>query len=294
MRYAAGEVTNHRGRAMPDIRLILTDIDGTILPYGQTRVGERCLDAFHAAMDAGLRVGPASGRGLRWIPPLLRDDGSCCATALASNGMEVYLDGCEVHKELLPHDALRSLADVLRGMPGCGLVCFDDVTPELVVGSREELTRCFPSYGRSCVSVDDVPRIDIVKANVFSDDTVTLMHELADRLAALIPQLDFDVPRAGWLNVLTRGWGKGPAIDVLCGRLGIGLDQVAVFGDGGNDVSMLSYVPLSFAVSGATRDAKDAARYLIGACEDDAVPMAIEALVRGEVPPHTASSCHLH
>ena len=62
-----------------------------------------------------------------------------------------------------------------------------------------------------------------------------------------------------------------------------------MFGDGGNDVSMLSYVPLSFAVSGATPDAKDAARYLIGACEDDAVPMAIEALVQGEMPSQVTS-----
>ena len=205
MRYPAGEEANQWERAMPDVRLILTDIDGTILPYGQARVGERCLGAFHAAMDAGVRVGPASGRGLRWIPPLLGGDASCCATALASNGMEVYLDGCEVHRELLPHDALRALADTLRGMPGCGLVCFDGMTPDLVVGSREELMRCFPSYGRSCVSVDDIPRIDIVKANVFLDGTIAQMHELADRLAALIPRLGFDVPQAGWLNILTRG-----------------------------------------------------------------------------------------
>ena len=278
---------------MPDVRLILTDIDGTILPYGQARVGERCLRSFRVAMDAGVRVGPASGRGLKWIPPLLGGDAAYCATALASNGMEVYLDGREVHRELLPHDALRALAGILRGMPGCGLVCFDDVTPDLIVGSREELTCCFPSYGRSCVPVDDVPSIDIVKANVFFDGTIAQMHELADHLASLIPRLDFDVPQPGWLNILTRGWGKGPAIDVLCERLGIGVDQVAVFGDGGNDVSMLSYVPLSFAVRGATPDAKDAARYLIGACEDDAVPEAIEALVQGEMPQHTPVPSHV-
>ncbi|WP_303133405.1 HAD family hydrolase [uncultured Olsenella sp.] len=73
-------------------------------------------------------------------------------------------------------------------------------------------------------------------------------------------------------------------VDVLCERLGIGLDQVAVFGDGGNDVNMLEHVPLSFAVEGATPEAKAAASWRLGRVEDEAVADAIEALVRGEMP----------
>ena len=44
------------------IKLILTDIDGTIMPYGKRQVTQRCRAAFHAAMDAGILVGSASGR----------------------------------------------------------------------------------------------------------------------------------------------------------------------------------------------------------------------------------------
>ena len=47
------------------IKLILTDIDGTIMPYGKRQVTQRCRSAFHAAMDAGILVGPASGRCIR-------------------------------------------------------------------------------------------------------------------------------------------------------------------------------------------------------------------------------------
>jgi hydroxymethylpyrimidine pyrophosphatase-like HAD family hydrolase len=54
-----------------DFKLILTDIDGTILPYGQPCINERCRSAMHAALDAGICIGPASGRGHRWIDPSL-------------------------------------------------------------------------------------------------------------------------------------------------------------------------------------------------------------------------------
>ncbi|WP_303133398.1 HAD family hydrolase [Olsenella phocaeensis] len=267
-----------------DVRLILTDIDGTILPYGQKVVGRRTLAAFHRALDAGLRIGPASGRGHQWIAPLLGGDEACCATALASNGMQVYLDGELVHEELLTQGALRRLAKAVAGIGGAGAVVFDDATPLLVQGSLDDLEACFPSYAARCRVVDDVPVASAVKANVFLDGDLAAMHELADRLASELPELAFDVPQPGWINVMTAGWGKGPAIDVLCERLGIGLDQVAVFGDGGNDVSMLEHVPLSFAVEGAAPEAKAAASRQLGRVEDEAVAGAVDALVRGEMP----------
>ena len=69
------------------VKLILSDIDGTILPWGHKVVSERTRAAFHAAMDAGLAVGPASGRFHSWIPAFFDGDEACCATAIATNGL---------------------------------------------------------------------------------------------------------------------------------------------------------------------------------------------------------------
>ena len=77
------------------VKLILTDIDGTILPAGEHAVSPRTVAAFHAAIDAGMLVGPASGRGYAWIPPFFGDE-ACCAMALATNGLQVYLGGEKV------------------------------------------------------------------------------------------------------------------------------------------------------------------------------------------------------
>ena len=46
------------------IKLVLSDIDGTLLPRGNAEVDRRVVEAFHALLDAGLAVGPASGRAL--------------------------------------------------------------------------------------------------------------------------------------------------------------------------------------------------------------------------------------
>lgn len=267
-----------------DIRLILTDIDGTILPYGKDQVSERTRAAFHAALDAGIHVGPASGRGFSYIPRSFGGDAACSATCLATNGMQVYLDGDLVHQQFLPRACIVRIAELVRDLPHAGLLCFEDGVPVLVEGDVADLALSFPAYARACEFAGTVPPHDVEKANVFvgagMDETRAVFECLAERVEGV----GLNLPMAGFLNVTPVGWSKASGIDVLCERLGIGLDQVIVFGDGGNDVEMLEHVPNSVAVAGAASEAAAAARWHIGHCEDDAVAAAIEALVAGEWP----------
>ena len=44
------------------IKLVLSDMDNTIVPLGAGRVSDRVRDAVHACLDAGVRFAPATGR----------------------------------------------------------------------------------------------------------------------------------------------------------------------------------------------------------------------------------------
>lgn len=270
--------------ARPNTRLILTDIDGTILPYGQRCVSERTRNAFHAARAAGLQVGPASGRGFSYIPTSFGGDATCSATCLATNGMQVFLDGELIHQELLPREPLVAMADLLRDVAHAGLICFENGVPLLVEGDVADLEQTFRMYARECRDVTAVPNHGIEKANVFVNGSLEDTRLLLEHLAAHIDGVGFDLPMKGFLNVTPVGWSKASGIDVLCGALGIGLDQVVVFGDGGNDVEMLAHVPHSACVADAAPEAAAAARYCVGRCEDEAVASAIEALAAGLWP----------
>ena len=96
------------------IKLVLSDIDGTLLPRGNAEVDHCVVEAFHALLDAGLAVGPASGRALPAILPAFAGDQACVATALATNGMQVYAAGKLVHEEYLDHEGLAQLAAAVR------------------------------------------------------------------------------------------------------------------------------------------------------------------------------------
>ena len=188
---------------MPDIRLILTDIDGTILPYGQREVSMRTRAAFHAALDAGIRVGVATGRGHGWLAPLFGGDEACCDTAVATNGNEIVLDGRTLRVARMEHAELSLVADFVGSVAGAGLLCFSGDTPLLVRGSCNDLALVMPSYAAACVPVDTVPFRPIVKANVFfapglaDEGGLELTALLAEQLEEAVPALDFDVPQRG-------------------------------------------------------------------------------------------------
>jgi Cof subfamily protein (haloacid dehalogenase superfamily) len=268
----------------PDIRLILSDIDGTLLPFGQRVVSDRVREAFHAALDAGIHVGPASGRGISHVTPSFAGDVACTATALATNGMQVYLDGKLIHEEHVAHDALVHVCEVIHDMPGVGAIVFDGGTPLLVAGTREDLAYSFPVYAQQAVDADGIPNFPVVKMNVFIAADLDKTRHLFDVVSREVPELDFNVPMAGFLNLAPVGYSKATGVKILCEALGIGLDQVVTFGDGGNDLELIAHVPNGVAVAGAVPEVAAAARWHIGRCEDDAVPAAIEALAAGEWP----------
>jgi len=266
------------------IKLILSDIDGTILPAGQPYVSERTADAFSAALAAGYRVGPASGRARAWMVPFLRGRDELCTTALATNGMEVYLDGELIHRETVAYGLLEELAAEMAETPHAGLVVFDEGVPQLAAGTLDDLAACFPAYAKTCRVVGAVPDAPAVKVNVFQLTDMEGTRTFVGRLNGEYPELSFDVPQAAWSNVTPRGWSKGAAVRVLCDAISCSTDEALVFGDAGNDVPMFRVAGHSAAVTGATPEAAAAARYRIARCEDDAVAAAIEALVAGEWP----------
>ena len=111
-----------------------------------------------------------------------------------------------------------------------------------------------------------------------------MMHTMPLTLGVALIAILINLPMPGFLNLTPPGYSKASGIDILCEALGIGLEQVITFGDGGNDLEMIAHVPNGVAVQGAVSEVAAAARWHIGRCEDETVPAAIEALVAGEWP----------
>ena len=138
--------------------------------------------------------------------------------------------------------------------------------------------------------VSEIPAVGCLKANIQCACDYGRMADLRDELRDAVPSADFVLPSlvAAVIDVLPGDWGKAEAVRLLARELGVGIDEVAVFGDSDNDLAMIEAVPNSVAVANASDAVRAAARWHIGASADGAVAGAISAIARaaraGEMP----------
>ena len=264
------------------IKLVLTDLDDTLIPAGARGASQRALDAIDGLLEEAIRFGPVTGRVPQSMGWMLGADERRCATGAFSNGQVLYLDGEVVHVEYLDADVLDRLRYYLdiktydcaltlhevEGEPHAVLVTSDPAR----IGSLRSGTDSYDGV------VARVPDRTWVKSNIVCGCDRRAMESLRDRLVREFPELDFVFPSAWapYIDLLPKGYNKGSAVRILADKLSIGLDEVATFGDSENDLSMIAGFPNSVAVANATEAVKQAAAYQIGPVSDDSVARVLE------------------
>ena len=270
------------------IKLVLCDMDGTLVPFGADGVSTRSLRAIHTLMDAGIRFGPSSGRELSDLVRFFRGDLDCLKTGILGGGKLVYLDGKVVSKRPLPREELEGLVSALWGIRGA---CFNFYLPFEGSGNLdggfggigltpEEAASMAESLGESFEEglYQELPEGDITTGAVLVDTKVAEMNDVHERLDSLCPKLDFVQSAPFVFDVVEKGWSKLDALPVLQDCLGVDLDEIAYFGDSHNDLTMLEAMPNSFCPSDGSDDALRIARYVIGSCANDGVARVLESL----------------
>lgn len=274
------------------IKLVLTDLDDTLIAVGSGGASARAVAAMHALTDAGVWAGPATGRqpkSMRWM---FVDHPECYRTGVFANGQLLFCDGELVAAHELDHDALCRLVDFLDRETDDTVLNLYELGPDFFENEPFFVTRdprrlaeiLDPSeeFLLRAPHVDAVPEHTLYKANVRSAASREELAQVRERLRSVVPELDFVFPNAfsSMFDIVPAGWGKGAGIAELAEKIGVAFDDVMVFGDSENDLTMFDAVPNSVAVSNAMPEVAAAARWHIGASADDAVAAAFEEIAR--------------
>lgn len=278
------------------IKLVLSDLDDTLICSGLPRATDHALAGIHAMIDAGLHFAPVSGRIPQAMGWMFDNDEACYATAALCNGQMVYLDGELVHTEMLDGHELNRVAKVLSDIPGAGLCVYDVTCPVeedagyFVSPSQHHLEGLMATFGHIRGGIPRLRERAYVKANVWCEGSRERLAEVRDMLREEFCSMDFvfPSPNAPLIDISPAGWSKGTATRYLARKLGLAIEEVATFGDSENDLAMIEAVPNSVAVSNASDEVARAARWHIGASADDAVADALfdiaHAAVMGGMP----------
>lgn len=282
------------------IKLFASDLDGTLL-NATHMVDPAILSALRTVTNSGAHFVVATGRtmrtpndfGFRGVPIeaacsngsiILDRDGNTIFHSDLDKGVleEMLLAFPQVCFECVGLDrtyVTGSPQDQLAGFVGTGVV--DKVKMAAMrIRRRQMQVDCVHNQG-----VSDVLSHDICKVNArVSDPAVD--RELKDFLAGHADKVVNAPFSPAMFEITSVGVNKGAALEWLAGYFGFALDEVAVYGDGGNDIAMFERFEHAYATSNGSEAAKRAAGNVIGNCAFHAVPRHMVKTVReqGDIP----------
>ncbi len=275
------------------IKLVLCDVDNTLVSFDERPVPQVTLDAIEDLTSSGVRFGLATGRDVCELNHIFAGDSSAFSTGVLSNGKKIFVDGELKSLTPIDHDGFVRLVEEARHIPHtfmCGYPLeTDDTNPVWCFGATPDAIVTFgKTFGFAGIALEEVPDAPIIGATIACDGPQEQLDQTIARFAELTPQFDFAQPAPQWCDILPKGLNKGTALDMLVSFLPLEKDEVMVFGDADNDLGLLQSVTNSVAVANATPAAWKAARWHVGACKDHAVAAALHELARaartGELP----------
>ena len=96
------------------IKLVLTDMDDTLIPAGHDGASDYAIEGIHAMQAAGLHFGPVSGRQPSAMGWMFKNRSECYSTGAFCNGQVMFVDGEAVASRATDSDALMRLAAYLE------------------------------------------------------------------------------------------------------------------------------------------------------------------------------------
>jgi Cof subfamily protein (haloacid dehalogenase superfamily) len=266
-----------RLRPRPDIRLIATDMDGTLVD-DHKRIHDELwplVDELHAR---GITFCPASGRQYH----NLRQEFEDVADELvfvAENGAWVVARDEELFSDGLELDVARAVASRVRSIPGAGAVLCGKRSAYVERQDPPFLDQAAAYYARLRVVPDllEVEGDEVLKVAVY--DFASAEEGAAPRLADLRATHQVAVSGRHWVDVMSPVANKGRALRRLQERLGVTPDQTMVFGDFLNDLEMMDAATYSFAMANAHPLLKQRASWVAPANSANGVVRAIRTVL---------------
>lgn len=262
------------------IKLCLSDMDNTLIPLGRGVASWRTIAAIHAVQREGVIFGPSTGRDRGELNAFFDGDESCFDTGVLCNGQKVYLKGKVVKEVYLEPAALRKIEAMVLETPGTAMITYrPDTFGDWVGAKREELGHMYDlAFMVGGEWHERLPEYPVIKAGIIHMGTEEQLHAFQARLEEAVPECAFNNTIEHWLDITPRNWSKVEGVKYLAQAFGVTMDEVCVFGDADNDLSMLLWVPRSCAMANANENAAASAAYRIPRSQDDGVAWALEQI----------------
>ena len=237
----------------PPIRLLATDIDGTLL-NPQFQISDGDLAALRRAHAAGIEIVLVTGRRHTFALPIAKQLGFDLWLISSNGAVTRSLAGERFHQDLMPAETCRRLCVAMQEFRGNTVLTFDTEGKGAIVLERldelgESIRRWLEKnmeYIEFVVPIERALTADPVQAMFCG--TMARMSKALQALEqagmnGLVTVLRTEYPARdlSLIDVLNTGCSKGHALERWAAYRGYRREQVMAVGDNHNDVEMLEF-----------------------------------------------------
>lgn len=286
------------------LRLIVSDMDGTLLNYKQ-KISEENAAALLAAQKKGMEIAIATGRNYEnalalcknvgLYPHIISNHGAFVYTKegerllgvgvgkqhvknalawLSSN--QYFYNVCTDTQSFLPVGAEHILSNELK------------TSKNLIAGRSEEQFRetihvlCKPMEGRTVMKrMEDILEKDLTYGSIvsitFDQDKLKAGRDYFENYQGL----SMTVAGNNVFEMIHTSVSKGNALERLTQHLNIPMEEVMAIGDNYNDISMLEKVGISVAIGNAEEEVKKICKYVSFSNDLNGVAYIVNQMLNG-------------
>ena len=272
----------------PEIRLIVVDLDGTLL-NSQHALSPRTQKAIRDAIAAGVNVVLATGKTRHSAQDVIKTLSLTTPGVYVQGNVTYNGDGSIRNQQVLETALVRRILTYIQER-GFDVLVYSG--SRIMARRKSQWTELVEGYGEPAADIttdlyQKLPELTINKLCIGGEES---------RIRALVWQINKQfqgqvaVTRAnveGMMEILPAGFSKGKGVRALIHDLGVDPKNVMALGDGENDIDMLKLVGLPVAVANAHPSLKEVAKYIVSSNDDDGVAEAIERFVLKTAAPAT-------
>jgi Cof subfamily protein (haloacid dehalogenase superfamily) len=261
---------------------VITDVDGTLVD-DEKRLTSRATSAVAELRASEIAFSIISSRLPRGLTSLLGSLGITTPIGSFNGGMIAEADlAIIITEHLLSPAVARHTVDVLNAhgvrvwvFSGQDWLVRDPYGPHVdleqkTVGFRAKIVQDFDA------SLDGAAKIVGV-----SGDFELLVRFESDMRAALVDEASIARSQPYYLDITHPLANKGVALSEIAKLLAVPLAEIAVIGDGGNDVAMFERSGLSIAMGNASLQVQQAADFVTDSNREEGVANAVERFIFG-------------
>lgn len=262
-----------------DIRLIVMDMDGTLLDP-ERKISEGNMAALKEAQKRGIHLAICSGRLAGDISQFVMEELQDCAV-LSLNGAYCMRKPMEdvFANHVFSERTLRKCVQILSevGIPfGCfaqnRLVLFGEIT-KMDMWYNESQSPFVPQVLWGMDGLERIGSANVNKILCYSPDQTRL--NAAYKGLCKVEGLEISSSWEQNYELMPRGIGKGYAVRELAQHLGLDASEVMAIGDYDNDAGMIAYAGLGVAMGNAVRTIRDHADFVTKTNAEDGVAYAV-------------------